>query len=248
VLTEKTNAGDLTAYDLVSLGRHPYTGFFGTLKTHDREVIEQSIEAVGMTPKAQQFVAEMSDGERQKIMIAKTLAQESPIILLDEPTAFLDIASRIETMILLRKLALEQQKAILLSTHDIEQAIQMGDSLWLLDKSRPLLSGMPEDLILDGSFASFMGKENMVFDLFTGKLTVKAPITPIGLEGDSLLSYWVSNALVRNGWKPSPTSSDYINILCNPDRLFIITFPNGSRREAASIQQLFNLLLTEKRK
>ncbi|GHV05220.1 iron(III) ABC transporter ATP-binding protein [Bacteroidia bacterium] len=238
VLTEKTNAGDLTAYDLVSLGRHPYTGFFGTLKTHDREVIEQSIEAVGMTQKAQQLVAEMSDGERQKIMIAKTLAQESPIILLDEPTAFLDIASRIETMILLRKLAIEQGKAILLSTHDIEQAIQMGDFLWLLDKNRPLLSGTPEDLILDGSFASFFRKENMDFDLSTGKLTAKAPTTPIGIEGDPLMVYWVSNALIRNGWMPTPSTPDNINIICNPNRHFIITFPDGARRETTSIQQL----------
>ena len=96
VLTEKTNAGGITVYELVSLGRHPYTGFFGQLKKHDKEIIEQSLEAAGIAHKAQNYVSELSDGERQKAMIAKALAQQCPIILLDEPTAFLDVTSRIE--------------------------------------------------------------------------------------------------------------------------------------------------------
>lgn len=122
VLTEKTNAGGITVYELVSLGRHPYTGFFGQLKKHDREIIEQSLEAAGIAHKAQNYVSELSDGERQKAMIAKALAQQCPIILLDEPTAFLDVTSRIETMVLLHRLAMEQHKAILLSTHDLDLA------------------------------------------------------------------------------------------------------------------------------
>ena len=113
VLTEKTNAGGITVYELVSLGRHPYTGFFGQLKKTDREIIEQSLTAAGIAHKAQNYVSELSDGERQKAMIAKALAQQCPIILLDEPTAFLDVTSRIETMVLLHKLAVEQHKAIL---------------------------------------------------------------------------------------------------------------------------------------
>ncbi|MFA6875513.1 MAG: ABC transporter ATP-binding protein, partial [Parabacteroides sp.] len=114
VLTEKTNAGGITVYELVSLGRHPYTGFFGQLKKQDRDIIEQSLEKTGIAHKADNYVSELSDGERQKAMIAKALAQQCPIILLDEPTAFLDVTSRIETMVLLHKLAVEQQKAILL--------------------------------------------------------------------------------------------------------------------------------------
>ena len=158
VLTEKTNAGGITVYELVSLGRHPYTGFFGRLKKRDREVIEQSLDAAGIAHKSDSYVAELSDGERQKAMIAKTLAQECPIILLDEPTAFLDVAGRIETLLLLRKLATEQQKSILLSTHDIDQAIRMGDRLWLLEKGKPMRCGTPEDLILNGAFETFFGK------------------------------------------------------------------------------------------
>ena len=126
----------------------PYTGFFGQLKKTDREIIEQSLTAAGIAHKAQNYVSELSDGERQKAMIAKALAQQCPIILLDEPTAFLDVTSRIETMVLLHKLAVEQHKAILLSTHDLDLAIQMGDCLWLQEKGRPMACGTPEDLIL----------------------------------------------------------------------------------------------------
>ena len=95
VLTEKTNAGGITVYELVSLGRHPYTGFFGQLRQEDRRIIEESLAAAGIAHKAYNYVSELSDGERQKAMIAKALAQQCPIILLDEPTAFLDVTSRI---------------------------------------------------------------------------------------------------------------------------------------------------------
>ncbi|GHV48136.1 iron(III) ABC transporter ATP-binding protein [Bacteroidia bacterium] len=242
VLTEKTHAGDLTAYDLVSLGRHPHTGFFGALKKLDREVIEQSLEAVGMASKASRHVAEMSDGERQKVMIAKALAQECPVIILDEPTAFLDVTSRIETMVLLRKLAKEQQKTILLSTHDMEQAIQMGDSFWLLRRDYPVVCGTPEDLILNGEIATFFEKDNVTFDPFVGKLSVNSPISPIGVEGDPLTAYWVGNALVRNQWKPSLPSPDYTGILCISKNELLITSPGGIQQQASSIAGLLELL------
>lgn len=242
VLTEKTNAGGITVYELVSLGRHPYTGFFGLLKKHDREVIEQSLDAAGIAHKANNYVAELSDGERQKAMIAKTLAQECPIILLDEPTAFLDVTSRIETMVLLRKLAKEQQKTILLSTHDMDLAIQMGDRLWLLEKGRTTACGTPEDLILSGEFESFFSKEGILFDPSTGKLNTIAPTKSIGVEGDFTTSYWVGNALIRNGWKPSPVNSNYININCVGKQQMIITLPGKNQMEANSIDSLMAMI------
>lgn len=223
VLTEKTNAGGITVYELVSLGRHPYTGFFGQLKARDRQIVDDSLEAAGIASKANQYVSELSDGERQKAMIAKALAQECPVILLDEPTAFLDVTSRIETMVLLRKLAVEQQKAVLLSTHDLDLAIQMGDCLWLQEKGRPMSCGTPEDLILGGAFESFFRKEGIVFDPSTGKLQVPKPLRPIGVEGDFQTSYWVGNALIRNGYRPVATGDAYPNIYCEaPDRLQIV--------------------------
>ena len=238
VLTEKTNAGGITVYELVSLGRHPYTGFFGGLKAADREIIEQSLAAAGIAHKAQNYVSELSDGERQKAMIAKALAQQCPIILLDEPTAFLDVTSRIETMVLLHRLAMEQQKAILLSTHDLDLAIQMGDCLWLQEKGRPMACGTPEDLILSGAFASFFGKEGIVFDPSTGKLNTEAPVTPVGVEGDFLVSYWVGNALIRNGYRPSPVKPGQLNINCLASGSLHLTWPGGEEEELPDVAAL----------
>lgn len=237
VLTEKTNAGGITVYELVSLGRHPYTGFFGQLKKTDREIIEQSLTAAGIAHKAQNYVSELSDGERQKAMIAKALAQQCPIILLDEPTAFLDVTSRIETMVLLHKLAVEQHKAILLSTHDLDLAIQMGDCLWLQEKGRPMACGTPEDLILSGAFESFFGKEGIVFDPSTGKLNTKAPVEPIGVEGDFLVSYWVGNAMIRNGFRPSAVKDGQLNINCLDARHLSLTLPGGEVKVLSGVDR-----------
>lgn len=246
VLTEKTNAGGITVHDLVSLGRHPYTGFFGQLKPHDHAIIEESIAAVGITHKTEQFVSELSDGERQKAMIAKVLAQQCPIILLDEPTAFLDITSRIETMVLLRQLATQQNKAILLSTHDLDLAIQMGDKLWLQEKNRPIICGAPEDLILDDSFESFFQKETILFDKKTGKLYPQKPQKPIGIDGDTQTSYWVGNALIRNGFLPSHKKEGQINIDCLSPTNLTITWPNNTQQNVGNIEQLITCIKQKK--
>jgi len=152
VLTEKTNAGGITVYDLVSLGRHPYSGYFGRLSDSDHAAIEKAIKNVGIEHMSDSYVSELSDGERQKAFIAKVLAQECPIIILDEPTSFLDLVSRIEIMFLLKEIAREQQKTILLSTHDIDTAIKLADKLWLIDteKDKNVTIGTPNELIFNG--------------------------------------------------------------------------------------------------
>jgi iron complex transport system ATP-binding protein len=174
VLTEKTNAGGISVKEMVSLGRQPYTGFFGRLSTEDMKIVETSIEAVGITHKSDNYVSELSDGERQKVMIAKVLAQQCPIIILDEPTAFLDITSKIETMLLLKKLVSEQKKTILLSTHDLEITLQMSDKLLLMKQNEPIISGTPETLISDGTISTFFSNEKVQFNAETGKFKVGA--------------------------------------------------------------------------
>lgn len=183
VLTERTQAGGISVYELVSLGRYPHTGFFGTLGEKDHAIVREAMDAVGIAGKAEKSVAELSDGERQKAFIAKVLAQECPIILLDEPTAFLDVTSRIETMATLRHLAHTQDKALLLSTHDLDTALQLADRLWLqpacteeeaagLRPAAPLICGTPETLIEDGSLAGFFGTEAIRFDPESRRLVV----------------------------------------------------------------------------
>ena len=175
VLTERTQTGGISVYDLVSLGRYPHTGFFGTLREEDHAAVRSALETVGIADKAQRHISELSDGERQKAFIAKVLAQECPIILLDEPTAFLDVTSRMETMITLRQLAHREGKAILLSTHDLDTALQMADKLWLQpacpaaslenkENVPPMICGTPDKLVENGALARFFDSPSLRFD------------------------------------------------------------------------------------
>ena len=129
VLTQKPDMQNLTVAEVIGLGRSPYTGFFGKLRVRDCAVVDDAIRSVGIEPLRHRMIQTLSDGERQKVMIAKALAQETPIILLDEPTAFLDFPSKAETFQLLRSMAHEKDKLIVLSTHDLELAVRFADCL-----------------------------------------------------------------------------------------------------------------------
>jgi iron complex transport system ATP-binding protein len=134
VLTEKPEVRNMTVRELVSLGRSPYTGFWGTCSNDDLQVVDEAIAMVGIEPLKKRMVHTLSDGERQKVMIAKALAQQTPVIYLDEPTAFLDYPSKVEVLQLLCRISREANKVIFLSTHDVELALQMADTIWLMTK------------------------------------------------------------------------------------------------------------------
>lgn len=129
VLTQKPDIQNLTVEEVAGLGRSPYTGFFGRLHDADRTVIADALAAVGIEPLRHRMIQTLSDGERQKVMIAKALAQQTPVILLDEPTAFLDFPSKAETFRLLQRMAHDRDKLILLSTHDLGLAVRFADCL-----------------------------------------------------------------------------------------------------------------------
>ena len=131
VLTGRPQVGSLTAQEVVALGRSPYTGFFGRLREADCRVVREALDDMGIAPLARRNVATLSDGEMQKVMIAKALAQQTPVILLDEPTAFLDFPSKVDVMASLSRLAASQQKVIVLSTHDVELALRTSASLYV---------------------------------------------------------------------------------------------------------------------
>ncbi len=168
VLTEKPDLKSTTVFDLVGMGRAPYTDFWGRLEQKDIDIVEESLELVNITELRNRMVDTLSDGERQKVMIAKALAQQTPIILLDEPTAFLDFPSKVETMQLLHRLAKEFSKAILLSTHDLDLALQIADKIWVMDGSSELHVGIPEDLALNGTLNHFFQRKGILFDKKTG--------------------------------------------------------------------------------
>lgn len=185
VLTTKPDVQNITVTELVGLGRSPYTGFWGTLNATDREVVEESIAKTGITHLSERMIQTLSDGERQKVMIAKALAQQTPVIYLDEPTAFLDYPSKVDMLILLRQLAHETGKTIFLSTHDLELALQLADRLWLLSGSQTqppfsltqqpplpevplsgcttLIVGTPEELAANGSLTRFIERKGIHF-------------------------------------------------------------------------------------
>ena len=164
VLTTKPDVQNMTVSELVALGRAPYTGFWGRLNKDDQEVVRQSIQMVGIKELSERMVQTLSDGERQKMMIAKALAQQTPVIYLDEPTAFLDYPSKVEILHLLKKLSRETQKTIFLSTHDLELALQMADTLWLMQPKQPIAIGSPQELASNGSLGQFLNRPGLHFD------------------------------------------------------------------------------------
>lgn len=165
VLTEKPDVGLMTVYELVALGRSPYTGFWGRLETEDHEAVAKAIDLVGISKLAKRQVATLSDGERQKVMIAKALAQNTGIIFLDEPTAFLDYPSKVEVLLLLRRICHDTDKTIFLSTHDLELTLQAADTLWLMTRQDGLITGTPQELAHNGALKKFVEKNSsVVFD------------------------------------------------------------------------------------
>jgi iron complex transport system ATP-binding protein len=163
VLTERPIVGALTARRVVELGRYPYWDWSGRMRKKDHEVVHWAIDAVASGHLASRDFISLSDGERQRFMIARALAQEPSILLLDEPTAFLDVPSRVELMGLLRRLAREEGLAIVVSTHDLELALRMADTLWLVSRGNKFQAGTPEDMILAGCVAEAFQSESIRF-------------------------------------------------------------------------------------
>lgn len=205
VLTFRPTLDHMSVYDVVSLGRSPYTGFFGRLSARDREAVDGSLEMTGMADFRHRQVDTLSDGERQKVMIAKSLAQDTPLILLDEPTAFLDYPGKVEMMRLLLELTRSTKKTILLSTHDVELALQMSDAIWLLESGPgpALYCGSPEDLALDGTLKGYFQKEGILYDPSRGSLgpgRVEG-LLPVDARGCGESACLLERGLVRHGMR-----------------------------------------------
>jgi iron complex transport system ATP-binding protein len=163
VLTERVAVGALSGRQIVELGRYPHVGWAGRLSLRDHKVVEWALDASGAAHLAGRDSNKLSDGERQRLMIARAMAQEPAILILDEPTAFLDVASRVEIMGLLRALAAEENLAIIISTHDLELALRMADTIWLVMRGGHFQSGVPEDMIIEGYVEKALGADNITF-------------------------------------------------------------------------------------
>jgi iron complex transport system ATP-binding protein len=164
VLTERIPESNLTVYELIALGRQPYTNWIGNLTDEDKKYIELAIKQTNIKDIIHKKHYELSDGQLQKIMIARALVQNTEIITLDEPTAHLDIHNKIEIFNLLKKLTLDLHKTILISTHEIHLALQLADELWLMNEAE-IISGKTEDLIANESVSKLFSSDLVTFDL-----------------------------------------------------------------------------------
>ena len=211
VLTDKLSPNQMRVRDLIAFGRYPYISWNVRLSSADHRAIEKAITLTGIEPIINQKISELSDGQLQLAMITRALAQECPVLLLDEPTAHLDLNNRVEIMNLLRNLAHTTGKAILIATHELDLVLQTADRIWLATRDKKILSGFPEDMVLDESIDKIFQLKG--FDLKTGKM--KHPVyqqQKIRLEGSGSIFLWTKNALERCGYEVTGSGSVIITI------------------------------------
>jgi iron complex transport system ATP-binding protein len=208
VLTERVAVEAVTVRQIVGLGRYPHSGWFGGLTDRDRAAVDWAIDAVAARYLADRDFSRLSDGERQRVMIARALAQEPVLLLLDEPTAFLDVPSRVELMGLLRQLTRERPLAVVVSTHDLELALRTADVIWLVMPGGELMTGAPEDVVLSGAIAlAFEGRqirfhpEERSFRLLTGSGGEAS------VQGSGLRAALAAAVLEREGYDVVPAKT-----------------------------------------
>jgi len=200
VSTEQVSVSQFTVRQLVSFGRFPHTNWIGKLTENDATLIEEAMQLVGVTSLGHKNLHEISDGERQRAMIARALTQDTGLILLDEPTAFLDMPNRYEVVHLLHQLTRTKRKTILFSTHDLHIAMHQADKLWLIVDGT-LYEGAPEDLVLNRQFARVFEGTKLQFDECKGEFNIKHRETQlIKLAGEGKTFFWTKKALERLGF------------------------------------------------
>ncbi len=241
VLTDKTNAGNLTAEEIVALGRYPYLGWNLSFKGEDKDKIQEAIERTSISSFAHKKIHELSDGQIQKVMIARALCQDTPIMILDEPTAHLDLNNRVEIINLLKDLAKTTNKAILMATHELDLALQSSDRLWLAGYNHPIEEGFPEDMVLNGKIDNVF--ELKGFDLKTGHLHKTSLGKKVGLKGEGYLYLWTKNALERNGYEIDEQANLIININNQEDDLHW-EFSDEQLIKVDSLEELIDALQT----
>ena len=202
VLTKRVDVAWMSVAELVALGRYPYTDWQGRLGPEDHKIVQQAIAAVGLTALRHKTLNQISDGERQKAMIARALSQETSLMLLDEPTAYLDVPRRVEVMQLLQHLAHQRGRSILMSTHDLDLALRSADQLWLITPGQRLEIGTPEELVLEGYLEETFSRDHFYFDQSSGQFQLQQQKrVPIQFQGQGLVATWTERALIRLGFE-----------------------------------------------
>ena len=243
VFTERPQIEFMTVFEFVSSGRTPHTGFYGSLNKNDLRTISYAMTRCGIAHLKQRKLNTLSDGEYQKALIAKSLAQETPIILLDEPATYLDVSAKIKLMNLLRDLVLSEQKTIIMSTHDIDLAIKYSDNLLVFNDDKTLEQGTPEDLILNKRFDMLFSSDDLCFNIENGIFETIDTVSPtIKVEGDKIMQKWVLNALSK--YPNFCQQNQFINakILCHGDKSLSLIINNQSSQTFESIAEMLTVL------
>jgi len=208
ISTEIVKVSNMKVYDLVSLGRFPYTNWLGRINNADHKIIMESIIKTGMEDFRDRPITELSDGERQRAMIAMVLAQDAKVMVMDEPTAFLDISSKYEIIRLMHELTRDRDKTIIFSTHDLSTAVSQADKIWLL-KEKGLFEGAPEDLMLAGTFNTLFDDAKVRFNTNDGSFNIRnIEKGKIIVKGEGKKKYWTEKALIRAGYTIADSKSD----------------------------------------
>jgi len=245
VLTDRIVISNATVRELVELGRSPFTGMMGKLNEQDKKIVSRCMVQCGIDHKKDCLLTNLSDGERQKAFIAKALAQDTPLIILDEPTAFLDLPARVEIIQLLREIVTNSNRSILMSTHDLDLAIQMADKLWLLSPKGSLESGSPEDLLINNSFLSLFNTKGIEFDSKVGLFKVKYKhYREITVKGHGFGYVLLRRAFSRKGIKivSTPTNENIIIEIENKDiPIFKIIYKDKIIAQERSIEAIVKI-------
>ena len=203
ISTEPVRVNNMKVIDLVRLGRYPHTSWTGKFEKEDHELVADAIRKTGLEDFTARYINELSDGERQRAMIARILAQDAEILVMDEPTAFLDIRSRYEMIHLLHDLSFSRGKTIIFSTHDMLTAIGESDRIWLISADS-FSDGAPEDLILKGSFEKLFAGSVVKFNSSDATFSYRREMRGmVGIEADGIVRYWTEKAANRAGFEAS---------------------------------------------
>ncbi len=219
VLTERTFARHLTGLDIVRLGRHPYTGWHGQLSREDHRIVQEAVAVTRCEHLAERPITTMSDGERQRVLIARAVAQSPRFMLLDEPTAFLDVAHRVRLTALLRDLTQSAGIAVLMSTHDLELALRTADTVWLVRQSGELLAAPPEDIALSGVLSEEFSDDRLIFEHEAGGFRISPSATRgalcvVGCGGAR--DTWTVRALRRVGFDVRLDTGEPSDVVITP--------------------------------
>ncbi len=202
VLTERPPGGNLTVEQLVALGRIPHTGWLGNLTEKDRHKVQSALRLTNIEQLKTRRIGELSDGQLQIAMVARALAQDGELLILDEPTAHLDLINRWEIMQLLRRMAQISGKAVLMVTHDLEQALDSCDQLWVMPSGRGMLGGIPEDMLLQGKLDLLIPDSKLYLDKESGKICATKQVRFPEITGSPSLKRWVKNFLRKTPQLP----------------------------------------------